>query len=339
MRYRYFSVLSGRKVFSLLVVLLVLPVVFQSCGKFNISEKQTVRQNVYFEGSNLSGLSREEAGVVIARLAEHKRVDPINAVIDSTTKGIIPDVNGYEFDLENTLAQVLLAKENSDVKPVFREIAAENTLAKFPLSPIYQGNPAKKQVTFLINVAWGNEYLEEMLDVLQSADAQATFFFVGRWVRSSQEMAKSISNAGFEVANHGDSDALSMGSATLLDAAADIRKANDTIESICGVRPVYFSPHKGELSENVLQAAASESTRLVMWSLDTVDWKLPGVDWMLNKVVTNVEGGSLILMHPTAQTAEFLRQVIPALREKQLEPVTLTELLSPTRVPKEVSVP
>lgn len=332
MRYRYFSVLSGRKVFTLLVVLFVLPVGLQSCGRLNFSEKQIVRQNVYFDDSNLGGLSREEAGVVIARLAELKRIEPINAVIDPITRGIIPHLNGLELDVEKTLAQALLAKENSDVKPVYREIAAENTLDKFPESPIYQGNPLKEQVTFLINVAWGNEYLEEMLDVLQSADVQATFFLVGRWVRSSEEVAKSISDAGFEVANHGDSDALSMGRASLVDAAADIRKANDTIESICGVRPLYFSPHKGELSENVLKAAASENTRLIMWSLDTVDWKLPGVDWMLNKVLTNVEGGSLILMHPTAQTAEFLRQVIPALQEKQLEPVTLTELLSPTRV-------
>ena len=339
MRYHYFRVLSGRTVFSMLVVLLVLPVVFQSCGKLNSNQKQTVRQNVWFAGSNLGGLSAEEAGTVIVRLAEHTRVDPVNAVIDPKTKGVIPGLNGLELDVDQSLAQVLLAKENVEVKPVYRETVAEITLDEFPENPIYQGNPAKRQVTFLINVAWGNEYLEEMLAVLQSADAQATFFFVGRWVRSSQEMAKSISVAGFEIANHGDSDVLSMGNASLVDAASDIRKANDTIESICGVRPVYFSPHKGELSENVLKAATTENTRLIMWSVDTVDWKQPGVDWMLNKILTNVKGGSLILMHPTAQTAEFLRQVIPALREMELEPVSLTELLSPTRAPKEVSAP
>ena len=117
--------------------------------------------------------------------------------------------------------------------------------------------------------------------------------------------------------------------------AADISKAAAVIEEVCGKRPVYFSPHRGELSEEVLQAAASLGNRTIMWTVDTVDWKLPGVAVMLEKILSQAEGGSLILMHPTEQTADFLRQVIPALRAKGLEPVSLSKLLSPLRTLKE----
>ncbi|MDW7651038.1 MAG: polysaccharide deacetylase family protein, partial [Bacillota bacterium] len=258
------------------------------------------------------------------------------ATIDPETQGVIPEINGMEPDVEETIARLMQARPQTNIEPVFLEIPATVTLESFPDHPVYQGNPAKPQITFLINVAWGNEYLQEMLAVLQEADAQATFFLVGRWVRENKDMAKLIYEQGYEIASHGDSDALSMAQATKEEAVADIRRASDTIYEVCGIRPAYFSPHRGELSDRVLAAAAAEDARVVMWTVDTVDWMLPGVDYMVDKILDQAKGGSLILMHPTEQTAQFLRQVIPKLRKSGYEPVTLSTLLCPTPVNMDV---
>ena len=194
-----------------------------------------------------------------------------------------------------------------------------------------RGRAERAQVAFLVNVAWGNEYLPGLLQALRETGAGATFFLVGRWVRSFPEKALSIREAGFELADHGDSDAISLGKATFAEARADIADGARTIGSIWGVHPVYFSPHRGELTEKVLQAAAREKMRVIMWSIDTVDWRLPGVDKMVQKVLAEAEGGSMILMHPTAQTAEFVRLTVPALQRKGLQPVSVGELLCPRR--------
>jgi len=331
LRYRHFSVLAGKRVISILLLLLFLPVAFQGCGRMNWQRKQLVKANVLLNGNNLGGLTVEEAGGVLNSLARELRVDAVNAVIDPVTKGVIPDLSGIELDVEATLSLVMQAKAGTKVEPVMIDLPAEVSLASFPLLPVYQGNSLKPQVAFLINVAWGNEYLQEMLEVLQAADVGATFFLVGRWVRENQEMARLLGASGFELANHGYSDLLSMSKAGFSEALNDIKKANEIIVEICGVRPIFFSPHKGELSENVLKAAAEERNRTVLWTVDTVDWKLPGVEVMSEKIFANAAGGSLILMHPTAQTAELLRQVIPALRAAGLEPVSLSELLCPSR--------
>ncbi len=328
MRFRCFSVLSGKKLIAVFIVVL-LAMLLSSCGKYVRQRAGQINKDVNFQGSNLGGLQREEAKVIISRIAAGLKKDPVNAAKDSVTGGVIPDINGLEVDLEQTIAAVLAAKKGDIVRPVYCETSADITLADFPELPIYQGNPAKQQVVFLINVAWGNEYLPSMLDTLQETNVGATFFLVGRWVRQNPELAQAIAEAGFELANHGDSDGVSMGKASLNEAVEQIRKCADTIERTCGVRPVYFSPHRGELSENVMKAAALENSRVIMWTVDTVDWKLPGADVMAEKIISNATGGSLILMHPTEQTNEFLRHVIPALRQKGLEPVELSTLLSP----------
>lgn len=339
MGYRYFNVWSGRKVFTALFVLFILPAVFGNCGKVLGRRFSSVNNGVYVAGKHLGGMAESEARTALTHLAEELLVEPVDAVIDPETKGVIPELDGRALDVETTLAVVMKAKSGESVTPVFTRKAAAVTMADFPAAPVYRGNPAKSQVAFLVNVAWGNEFLEEMLDVLRENKAGATFFLVGRWVRQNEAMAKAIVDGGFEVASHGDSDAVSMGKLGLLEAAEQIRLAAETIERVCGVRPVYFSPHRGELSEHVLKAAVEEKSRVIMWTVDTVDWKLPGVDVMKEKILNQAKGGSLILMHPTKQTAEFLRHVIPGLRSRGLEPVSLSVLLSPSGCEKEVIHP
>jgi len=339
MRYRYFGVLSGRRLISILFLLFVLPAAFHGCRQMTWQKQPLVKPNVLLNDNDLGGLTAEEASGVLARLAMELRLNPVNAVIDPVTKGVIPELSGVELDVGATLSLVMQAKAGSKVEPVFLDLPAEVSLASFPLHPVYQGNSQKPQVAFLINVAWGNEYLPEILEVLRTTDAGATFFLVGRWVRENQDLARLIGAAGFELANHGYSDLLSMGKADFSQALKDIKQANDIIEEICGVRPIFFSPHKGELSDNVLKAAAEEENRTVLWTVDTVDWKLPGVEMMSEKIFTNVAGGSLILMHPTAQTAELLRRVIPELRAIGLEPVSLSKLLCPSRTRSGVKIP
>lgn len=329
MRYRCFSVLNGKILFAMLMIIFILPTMLGSCGKYVRQRTGQISKDVIFQGINLGGSQPDEARAVVSRIAAELMVPPVDAVKDSETGGVIPDINGLEVDMEKTMAAITAAKAGVQVYPVYNKIQADVTMADFPELPVYQGNPAKQQVVFLINVAWGNEFLTPMLETLKENKAGATFFLVGRWVRQNPELAQAIADAGFELANHGDSDGVSMGRVGFQDAVDQIKKCADTIENTCGVRPIYFSPHRGELSEHVMKAAVAENSRVIMWTVDTVDWKLPGVDVMVEKIINNATGGSLILMHPTEQTNEFLRQVIPALRERDLEPVTLSTLLNP----------
>ncbi|NLM45876.1 MAG: polysaccharide deacetylase family protein [Firmicutes bacterium] len=329
MRFSSFTAVNGRKLLSVVLVLLILPYGINSCTGFLRRRAQTVAEDVMLEDVPLGGLTAAESRVVIEQLARIRDVPPVDACLDEATGGVVPELCGRRLDVEATLERVLAAGRGEAVAPLFISVPPAVTLADFKQHPVYRGNPAKKQVAFLVNVAWGNEFLPEMLEVLRDAGARATFFLVGRWVENNRQEAEMIAASGFEIASHGYSDAISLSEAPLSVVEEDLRRAGEIIAAVCGRRPQYFSPHKGELSPNVLAAAAAQELRVIMWTLDTVDWQLPGVDAMYEKIMQGAAGGSMILMHPTEQTAEFLRRVIPALRAKGLEPVTVSELLSP----------
>ena len=57
-------------------------------------------------------------------------------------------------------------------------------------------------VGLTINVAWGNEYLPRILEILKKHDVKATFFLEGRWVKENLRFAKMIVDANQEVGNH-----------------------------------------------------------------------------------------------------------------------------------------
>src|SRR5690606_16900509 len=115
---------------------------------------------------------------IIAKEADKLRIDPINARVDRVWKAI-PGYNGLEVDIEGTL-KVVLAKPNAKEIPfVYREIEPEVKLADLPAEPIYKGNPKKPIVSFMINVAWGNEYLPDLLKTLREEEVKSTFFLDG----------------------------------------------------------------------------------------------------------------------------------------------------------------
>ena len=70
---------------------------------------------------------------------------------------------------------------------------------------------------------------------------------------------------------------------------------------------------------------------LVLWSLDTIDWKNPPAATLERRIVGRAKAGDIVLMHPTAPTAESLPAMIQGVRAKGLKLVTLNALLASER--------
>ena len=70
----------------------------------------------------------------------------------------------------------------------------------------------------------------------------------------------------------------------------------------------------------------------ILWTVDTVDWKKPSTSEMVHRVLSEVENGSMILMHPTKPVAEGLENMIDAIEKKGLQLGTVSELMSENRI-------
>lgn len=120
-------------------------------------------------------------------------------------------------------------------------------LNDLPPSPIYRGHPEKPMVSFIINVAWGNEYLSDILATLKKDQVSASFFLEGNWVKKNPELAKMIVSAGHEVGNHSYShpDMKILGAAQTRN---QMLKTNEVIEAATGVKPVWFAPRAAAIA-------------------------------------------------------------------------------------------
>ncbi len=288
---------------------------------------QGVKPGVTLQGRPMEGLLHHEVATAVSRMAAHERREPVNAQVDEGKERIIPELNGLEVDREATVERIMGAQPGERLEPVYSEITPSLCWDHYPGLPAEEGNPRKPCVALMINVAWGEEELPEMLDVLEKEKARATFFLVGRWAEQNEAFIEKIADDGHELGNHGYSDSETFPELDAWGAARSLRKTNEIIHDAAGCYPRYFTPHKGEYNELTLEIVSRQGMRTVLWSLDTVDWQKPGVKAMEEKIINNLAPAQIILMHPTADTVQLLKVLLPRIRERGLAVVSVGELL------------
>ncbi len=71
------------------------------------------------------------------------------------------------------------------------------------LAPLDRVNVTKNVIALTINVDWGEEYIPQILEILQENNAKVTFFVTGRWTAKNGLLVKQIAAHGHEIENHG----------------------------------------------------------------------------------------------------------------------------------------
>jgi probable sporulation protein (polysaccharide deacetylase family) len=203
---------------------------------------------------------------------------------------------------------------------------SDNVLRKV-LFPIYQGNPNKPIISFMVNVAWGNEYLPQLLTLLKNYNITLTFFLQGTWVAKFPKEFRRIKEAGHEIGNHAYTHP-DMRTLSEEQIHLEISKTNQIIEKEIGIKPQFFTPPYGYFDQRVINLAAKENMHTILWSLDTLDWKLTDPKEIASRIVPNLKGGSIILMHPTESSIKALPIMLDEAHEKLFKVGTITEVLS-----------
>lgn len=255
---------------------------------------------------------------------------PINAKIDRVWKAV-PGYNGIEVDIEASYLNMWPSKKFSEDLVVYYETPPDVHLDDLPPSPIYKGNPEKPMVTFLINVAWGNEFIPSMLKTLKKHDIQATFFFDGSWVKKNPDLAKSIYTANHEIGNHAYSHP-DLKRFNRKQTIEELTKTNDIIRETINVTPKWFAPPSGSFNEETVIVASELSMHTILWTVDTIDWRNPNTAEMVHRVVSEVHPGAMILMHPTQSSAEGLDQMIQAIKKKGYTIGTVSTMMDEKRI-------
>jgi len=259
---------------------------------------------------------------------------PVDAVVDRVWKAI-PGYNGLEIDVESTYRNALLAPKEP-IKLVYRQIEPKVSLNELGAEPIYRGNPAKPMVSLMINVAWGNQYILPMLDILDEENVKVTFFLDGSWLSKNPELATEMLKRGHEMENHAYTHP-NMSTLSRARATVEIEKTQKLLKESLGVTNKWFAPPSGDFDQETVEIASSLGLKTVLWTVDTVDWRNPSPESIVAKITSKAEAGTLVLMHPTASSSKALKAMIRGIKAKGLQLGTVSQTLSAERlIPSDV---
>lgn len=203
-------------------------------------------------------------------------------------------------------------------------------------TPLDHVDTEEKVIALTINVDWGEEYIPQMLDILDAYQAKATFFVTGKWARKNPEILKMIAARGHMLGNHSDSHP-HPDNISIAKNREEISRTEESIFELTGVKTVFYAPPYGERGTNGLQAADNLGYTTVLWTLDTIDWRPESTPELITQRILDPKTrngvkpdkkGAIILMHPKKNSVIALPEILKGLKEENFLFVTIEELVT-----------
>lgn len=204
--------------------------------------------------------------------------------------------------------------------------------------PVYKGPSDRPLVALTIDD--GFLVRHEILDVLVSKGAGATFFLIGdRVIQKDQNFIfiKRALDLGYEIGNHtythGDLD-----KKTQEQIKFELSKCEEVLKAISpGTSTLpYLRPPGGNKHTLSIETAADMGYRMFLWTISG-DIGNYSTNELVNLYLRQIDSlanpwGSIILMHFIPRSLLALPAIIDGIRTRGMEPVSLTRLYEGGRV-------
>lgn len=182
----------------------------------------------------------------------------------------------------------------------------------------------KKKIALTFDDGPHPVYTEQVLEVLETEGASATFFILGQNVEGHEDLVKEIDARGHLIGNH-TFHHVQITSLPPDQAYDEIQQTSDLIRELTGKGTEYVRPPFGTWNEGL-------EDRLdlipVMWTIDTLDWTTENVDEIVRRVTEHAEENDIILMHDGYEsTVAALERFIPLLEADGFEFVTVDQVI------------
>ncbi len=193
--------------------------------------------------------------------------------------------------------------------------------------PIYCVDTDEKKVAISFDAAWGDQYTQDILNILDEYDIKATFFLVGFWVDKYPDMVKMIDERGHEIGNHSTNHPY-MSKLSEIQITNELKKTESKIKEITGKQTTLFRPPFGDYNNRLIKTCSKNGYYVIQWDVDSLDWKELGTQPVVDRVTRNVKNGSIVLFHNNAKyVSEYLPIVLEKLKQKGYKIVPISELI------------
>lgn len=169
----------------------------------------------------------------------------------------------------------------------------------------------------------------QVLDLLREYEMKATFFCIGKEIEKYPEILKRIHKEGHTVGNHTYTHSTKMGFLSARKITQEIRITNKLIAEKIHQKPQLFRPPFGVTNPNIATATEDLKMKVIGWNVRSLDTVLSKEHDILGRVLPRIKPGAIILFHDTSErTLHVLEQLLPYMKNKQFQSVTVDQLLN-----------
>ena len=184
------------------------------------------------------------------------------------------------------------------------------------------GNKDKKYIYITFDLGYEAGFTDKILDSLKENNVQGVFFITAHYLNTAPELVTRMIDEGHIVGNH-TVNHKSMPSLSDEEIKKEIMDLHQVIYQKYGYEMKYIRPPKGEFSERTLALSEKLGYKTVMWSFAYVDWEennQPAESDAINKIISNLHNGEVMLLHGTSKTnAGIMNEIIEKVREAGYE--------------------
>lgn len=202
-------------------------------------------------------------------------------------------------------------------EPVEPDLSAYETIGEA------QVQTEKKYAALTFDDGPRRETTEKLLQGLRERNVRATFFMIGEQIPGNEDLLQQMAADGHQLGNHTYSHA-QLSKLTPDLAAEEIHKTEVLLEKAVGPGQYWLRPPYGLVDK---AQAAEVTTPMVYWSVDPEDWKVLDTQAVVDRVLSHIEPGAIVLLHdfyPTSVDAALI--LADKLREEGYTLVTVEEL-------------
>ena len=196
--------------------------------------------------------------------------------------------------------------------------------------------PARRQAALTFDDGPNGEYTLQILEILKTHNVKAAFFFPAKNIERQPEIALMVKRHGHIIGNH-TYDHPHLNLLTEDEILYQTEKAEKVFKEILGLKPRYFRPPYGEYNKIVQRIFTERGYKLVLWDMEcySMDWLEQPPEKIAEISTAKARDGSIILLHdgrnvkenvPRNNTIEALKRIIPALKQKGFDIVTLDQI-------------
>ena len=188
-------------------------------------------------------------------------------------------------------------------------------------------NHTEQQVAITFDDGPHSKFTQDVLKLLKTHSAKATFFLIGKHIEENPNIVASILKEGHTIGNHTYSHSTAFGFYSKTRVRKELEKTNALLREQTGKNIQLFRPAFGVTNPNIAHAVKALNLTAIGWNQRSLDTTSLSEDAIFKRITKNLKPGDVILLHDTSEkSVAVLERLLLFLKTKDLKSVTVSQL-------------